>query len=956
MSLVSSTDMVSSFVRETDARNHRLRTGSNELAAGRGVAPSRCLPRGSASRYEHEMALEIGLLGRFVVCRDGREIPSGEFGGRLSRRLVRLLVVARGSVVTRDALIDALWGDRAPSDPAANLNVLVNRARHGLGDPALIETVAGGYAFRGGADTDVDVERFAVQLRSAWERLARDDPAGALEAVEAALATWRGDPLPEDAYTDWARSHRDRLEQDHQDALELGGHAALAAGDPRRAATLAAEAAARAPLREAAHLLLVRALAAGGDRAGALAALGALRDRFADELGIDPSREAAELQVQLLRDEPADSPVLPQRATALFVGRERELQRLHGLDAEDRVALVAGRSGSGKSRLLGELASRSRRRVLTARAVLAERDAPWGLVRTLLRAVLRAGVDPATALPPRLAAAVWGLLPELDSPPATLDPQTRRALALEATVRLVAATGSPLVLIDDLQWADASSLDALAVTAARGEEVTLVLAYRPEEVTAHPEVGRFLGGLRAAGASVEVGLGRLDAAAVAALVADAELAALLAEQTDGTPFAILEVIRSLVGDGALRRGERGRWHSAGDVLDRARVAARAGQRRSILQRAEGQPPLRRELLALLALLGRPAAARLLAEAAGAPTAEVLAGLDGLGRAELVGHRERGFAVAHDLVGETIRDQLDPVERARRHDALARALEQQPDTSGERAGHLAGAGDHTAAAAAYAVAARERLDRFAHREAARLAEAGLRLDPPDEPATELLEVRAVTREREGDRDAARDDLRAALKLAASPGIRSHLLIRLATLAVGSEDLIRAGGLVDLALAEAGDDPAARARALAVGAIVDMNLEQPCRAQQRYAAALALYERVGDPRGVADILDAQAMAGFLDGDIDGDIDGGIDAFDRVARLFADTGNLLRVITPRSTRGHGLVFADRAGDGLADTAEAVELAHSLGYPDGETYALWHHSEALAACGRIADAIGAA
>lgn len=49
-------------------------------------------------------------------------------------------------------------------------------------------------------------------------------------------------------------------------------------------------------------------------------------------------------------------------------------------------------------------------------------------------------------------------------------------------------------------------------------------------------------------------------------------------------------------------------------------------------------------------------------------------------------------------------------------------------------------------------------------------------------------------------------------------------------------------------------------------------------------------------------------------------GIEAFDRVARMFVDTGNLLRVITPRATRGHGLVFAGRARDALADTAEAV------------------------------------
>jgi hypothetical protein len=109
---------------------------------------------------------------------------------------------------------------------------------------------------------------------------------------------------------------------------------------------------------------------------------------------------------------------------------------------------------------------------------------------------------------------------------------------------------------------------------------------------------------------------------------------------------------------------------------------------------------------------------------------------------------------------------------------------QPDASGERAGHLAGAGDQPAAAVAYA-AARERLDRFATREAARLAGAGLRLDPADGPTTDLLEVRAAARERDGDRDGARADLRAALTFAGSPRIRSRLLVRLASLAVGSD---------------------------------------------------------------------------------------------------------------------------------------------------------------------------
>lgn len=188
------------------------------------------------------MELGIDLLGRFGVYRGGREVTSGEFGGRLAGRLVRLLVTRRGEVVTREALIEALWGDRAPADPDANLNVLVNRARRGLGDSGLIATVPGGYVFPSAAAVRIDVERFEVLVRQTRQRRDRGDQPWVLAGAEEALAIWGGAPLAEDTYADWARPHRDRLQRLHQEVLEFGAEAALAVGDPRRAAALAAEA------------------------------------------------------------------------------------------------------------------------------------------------------------------------------------------------------------------------------------------------------------------------------------------------------------------------------------------------------------------------------------------------------------------------------------------------------------------------------------------------------------------------------------------------------------------------------------------------------------------------------------------------------------------------------------------------------------------------------------------
>ena len=104
------------------------------------------------------MLIEIRLLGRFSARRGEEEIPPAAFRQRLTRSLVQILLTRRGSFVSRDALTQALWPLRPPADPAANLRVLVNLARRALGDPALLITGPGGYAFSGGAGRRASTE------------------------------------------------------------------------------------------------------------------------------------------------------------------------------------------------------------------------------------------------------------------------------------------------------------------------------------------------------------------------------------------------------------------------------------------------------------------------------------------------------------------------------------------------------------------------------------------------------------------------------------------------------------------------------------------------------------------------------------------------------------------------------------------------------------------------------
>lgn len=144
----------------------------------------------------------------------------------------------------------------------------------------------------------VDVEAFLAAVQAGQARLAAR-PAEALTSFRTALGIWRGEPLPEDTYADWAQADRRHLSLAYLEALDGAAAAALdSAGTAAaaEAASWARQAVAAEPLRESSVLLLVRALAAAGDQAGALAAFDGYRDRLAAGTGLAPTPPAREIR------------------------------------------------------------------------------------------------------------------------------------------------------------------------------------------------------------------------------------------------------------------------------------------------------------------------------------------------------------------------------------------------------------------------------------------------------------------------------------------------------------------------------------------------------------------------------------------------------------------------------------------------------------------------------------
>jgi DNA-binding SARP family transcriptional activator len=273
--------------RRPRRRLRAVRDLDQELGHTEMVAPRAC-------RYLVEILAEtrIQLCGRLVVRIEGRRIEN-ELPGRQGRVAFAYLATHRQRPVTREELIDALWGSARGSD---RLSPLLSKLRgvapiEGRGDVRL--------ALPEGAW--VDLEAAAESLHRAESAVARGDWSAAWSPGRVAQHISARDFLPGEE-GGWIEEQRRRLEQIHDHSLELVGNACLRIGGSELATAerAARSAAARSPYSESAHLLLMEVLAAQGNPAEALLVYEGLRVRLREELGAAPSDATQALHRRLL--------------------------------------------------------------------------------------------------------------------------------------------------------------------------------------------------------------------------------------------------------------------------------------------------------------------------------------------------------------------------------------------------------------------------------------------------------------------------------------------------------------------------------------------------------------------------------------------------------------------------------------------------------------------------------
>jgi DNA-binding SARP family transcriptional activator len=212
------------------------------------------------------------------------------------RALIARLALAPGQVVSLQHLVDDLWGDELPSNPAGALRVVVTRSRASIGVSADLAWEQGGYVLRGDAPVEVD----AVAFRRLVEQARTADPAQAATVLRDALALWRGDALADVRFAPFAAVHAAHLHGERRTVLDQRIAADLACG---RHAELLGELAALArehPMQERVWAHWMLALYRAGRQAKALRVYAQLRATLAEEVGLDPSPELRDLEQAIL--------------------------------------------------------------------------------------------------------------------------------------------------------------------------------------------------------------------------------------------------------------------------------------------------------------------------------------------------------------------------------------------------------------------------------------------------------------------------------------------------------------------------------------------------------------------------------------------------------------------------------------------------------------------------------
>jgi diguanylate cyclase (GGDEF)-like protein len=470
-----------------------------------------------------------------------------------------------------------------------------------------------------------------------------------------------------------------------------------------------------------------------------------------------------------------------------FVGRDDEIRRMlrvleQSLEVGPRVVCVVGEAGIGKSTLVRRLAGEVRARsgcLVVGQASEADAKPPFAPWAEALDAL-----DQFAVVPPREWRELGRLVPALVRP--GMDPTGNKYALLEeisAYIRTAASLHPVVLLLDDMQWADTGTWDALehVLSQLTHEQIVMCVTLRTEDLRGETleRRNRLLRDERFS----EIALGRLSESDIRQWLAGVfggetspELLTYLHAHSEGNPLLATQIVRMILDEGGVRY-EHGRWGLRPEY-ERGLPAAVRGLMDRRLERLSAET---RRVLSTASVIGRNFDADV-AVAAGAGTEdEVLDAIDEAishGVVEASSHaKDTPFNFTHGLLVDAVRRSINPRRLARIHEKVAQALESLlPDQAAEIAIHYDRAGIPARAYGHAIAAGRHSMASYSHDEARRFFEIAERAAGSPEDRARALHGLAELAEIEG-RHALTEELCDRALASLEPGRDDRLVLRL-----------------------------------------------------------------------------------------------------------------------------------------------------------------------------------
>jgi len=613
---------------------------------------------------ESPARLEVRFLGAVEIILDGRRLRA--FNSLRLQRFLALIALRRDPQ-HRSRLAFELWPDSDERQARTNLRKLLHDFRHSLPDIGeFVEIDNKTVRWIPTGPSEVDVLRFHDAM--------------AAGNLELATRLYSGDLLPA-CYDDWVLDERAKLRAEAYGALVRLTEEAAGRDDHKATIKRAQRVIDLEPTEEAAVRMQMEAHLALGDRTAALRSYHRYAEVLERDLEVAPGEAIGAIYKQLRagtlnRDEVQGKDLAPA-AESPFVGHDLEMNQLNeawntAREGGAHLLLVTGEPGIGKSRLALELGRRVRAEghvVASARAYEAAGRLPWGPVVDLLRSdALRSHID---SLDPVWRAELARLLPELLD--ASLPSESRqygdlaqRHRLFDAVSRAIVVGDRPrLLIIDDLQWCDAETIELIGFVVRSGQTapVLIVGTVRSEEIPQHHPLVGLIDALGHDQAVTTVPLDRLDEATTVSLVAqlraedaiDPKLAARLWNETEGNPLFVIEAIRAGISSDGIQ--------SVLTPTIRAVLRDRLGQLTDDARR----------LAEVAAVIGRPFSVGIMVSATGIDEHELVDLVDELWRRRII--RDQGFTYdfSHDKLRAVALEMVSPARRRQLHRVVAEAI-------------------------------------------------------------------------------------------------------------------------------------------------------------------------------------------------------------------------------------------------------------------------------------------